>query len=91
MQHKSWTVEEFQSQNMPTFEICPDLRAWENTVCKALNDAMAKKKSGQSAQGYSNGGSGGAGATDGSKTDVTADAKKETWKSVGHWASHLVV
>ena len=43
---------------------------------------MAKKKSGQSAQGYSNG-SGGAGATDGSKTDVT-DAKKETWKSVGH-------
>eukprot|EP00435_Cladocopium_sp_Y103_P070786 s242_g36.t1 len=45
---------------------------------------MAKKKSsGQSAQGYSNGGSGGAGvaATDGSKTDVT-DAKKETWKSV---------
>ena len=62
------------------------MRARENTVCKALSDAMAKKKSGQSAQGYSNGGSGGAGgaATEGSKTDVTADAKKETWKSVGY-------
>ena len=55
----------------------------KKVVCKALSDAMAKKKSGQSAQGYSNGGSGG-GATDSSKTDVTADAKKETWKSVGH-------